>query len=127
MLEQSTLSQHLLSRQHDWYRRGIRKIAQFDPGWVVVVLTYFAVFGSMLLYSDFLPFTFDNNESFAVYWHARNMYEYGIADSSGLADESFSYDTAAHPYVYTHAGESARLFAYLLYVLGREPSSCRLP
>jgi hypothetical protein len=92
--------------------------AQLDPVWLAVLACYVAVFGGILIYSDFLPYTFDNNESFSAFWHARNMYEYGIANSSGLADESFSYDAAAHPYVYTHAGASPRLFAYLMYALG---------
>jgi hypothetical protein len=108
-------------------RSAIKKLAQLDAAWLAsqldaawltVLLCYCAVFGGILIYSDFLPYTFDNNESFSAFWHARNMYEYGIANSSGLADESFSYDAAAHPYVYTHAGASPRLFAYLLYVLG---------
>jgi hypothetical protein len=96
----------------------MRKLAHFDAAWLVVLLSYFAIFGGMLVYSDFLPFTFDNNESFAAYWHARNMYEYGIGSSSGLPDESVSNDAAAHPYLYTHAGASPRLFAYVVYVLG---------
>src|SRR5260221_13502603 len=96
----------------------MRKLTQLDPAWFVVLAAYVAVFGGMLIYSDFLPFTFDNNESFSAYWHARNMYEYGIASSSGLPDESLSNDAAAHPYLYTHAGASPRLFAYVLYVLG---------
>jgi hypothetical protein len=106
------------SAEHDWYRGAVRKLAQLDAAWLAVLVCYCAVFGGILLYSNFLPYTFDNNESFSAFWHARNMYEYGIANSSGLADESFSYDAAAHPYVYTHAGASPRLFAYLLYVLG---------
>jgi hypothetical protein len=106
------------SAEHDWYRGAARKLAQLDAGWLCVLLCYCAVFGGILLYSNLLPYTFDNNESFSAFWHARNMYEYGIANSSGLADESFSYAAAAHPYVYTHAGASPRLFAYLLYVLG---------
>jgi hypothetical protein len=96
----------------------MRKLAQLDAAWLAVLFCYCAVFGGILVYSDFLPYTFDNNESFSAFWHARNMYEYGIANSSGLADEAFSYDAAAHPYVYTHAGASPRLFAYVLYLLG---------
>jgi hypothetical protein len=96
----------------------MRRLAQVDAARLAVLLSYFTVFGGMLVYSDFLPFTFDNNESFSAYWHARNMYEYGIASSSGLPDESLSNDAAAHPYLYTHAGASPRLFAYVLYVLG---------
>jgi hypothetical protein len=118
MLERLTLSQHLLSRQQVWYRAAMRRFARLDAAWLVVLLSYFAIFGGMLVYSDFLPFTFDNNESFAAYWHARNMYEYGVASSSGLPDEALSNDAAAHPYLYTHAGASPRLFAYVLYVLG---------
>jgi hypothetical protein len=106
------------SAEHDWYRGAVRKLARLDAAWLTVLLCYCAVFGGILIYSNFLPYTFDNNESFSAFWHARNMYEYGIANSSGLADESFSYDAAAHPYVYTHAGASPRLFAYLLYALG---------
>ena len=112
------MSQHSLSRQHDWFGRALGQFAQLDAAWLVVLLAYFAVFGGMLVYSDFLPFTFDNNESFAAYLHARNMYEFGIVSSSGLPDESLSNDAAAHPYLYTHAGASPRLFAYVLYVLG---------
>jgi hypothetical protein len=104
--------------EHDWYRGAVRRLARLDPVWLAVLACYVAVFGGILVYSNFLPYTFDNNESFSAFWHARNMYEYGIANSSGLADESFSYDPASHPYVYTHAGASPRLFAYLLYVLG---------
>ena len=96
----------------------MRRLAQVDAAWLAVLLSYFAVFGGMLVYSDFLPFTFDNNESFAAYLHARNMYEFGIVSSSGLPDESLSNDAAAHPYLYTHAGASPRLFAYVIYVLG---------
>src|SRR3981189_729038 len=105
----------------------MRKLAQFDAAWLVVLLSYFAIFGGILVYSDFLPFTFDNNESFSAYWHARNMYEYGIASSFGLADEAFSYDAVAHPYVYTHAGASPRLFAYLLYLVGIRTVQAQIP
>ena len=93
-------------------------LARHDRAWLAVLLAYVAIFGGILVYSDFLPFTFDNNESFSAFWHARNLFEYGIANSSGLADEAFSYSAAAHPYAYTHAGASPRLFAYLLYVVG---------
>jgi hypothetical protein len=99
-------------------RAGLRFLTRLDAAWLGVLLCYVAVFGGILVYSNFLPYTFDNNESFSAFWHARNMYEYGIANSSGLADESFSYEAAAHPYVYTHAGASPRLFAYVLYALG---------
>jgi hypothetical protein len=75
--------------EHDWYRGAVRKLASLDGAWLIVLLCYCAIFGGILVYSNFLPYTFDNNESFSAFWHGRNMYEYGIANSSGLADESF--------------------------------------
>jgi hypothetical protein len=83
--------------EHDWYRGAVRKLASLDGAWLIVLLCYCAIFGGILVYSNFLPYTFDNNESFSAFWHGRNMYEYGIANSSGLADESFSYDPADSP------------------------------
>jgi hypothetical protein len=106
------------SAEHEWYRGAVSKLVQLDRAWLAVLLCYCAVFGGILLYSNFLPYTFDNNESFSTFWRAREMYEYGIANSSGLPDKSFSYNAAAHRSVYTHAGASPQLFAYLLYVLG---------
>jgi hypothetical protein len=50
------------SAEHDWYRGAVRKLAQVDAAWVAVVLCYCAVFGGILIYSDFLPYTLDNNE-----------------------------------------------------------------
>ena len=35
-----------------------------------------------------------------------------------MADESFAYHEAAHPYVHTHQGNFPRVFAYVIYVLG---------
>jgi hypothetical protein len=106
------------SAEHEWYRGAVSKLVQLDRAWLAVLLCYCAVFGGILLYSNFLPYTFDNNESFSTFWRAREMYEYGIANSFGLPDKSFSYNAAAHRSVYTHAGASPQLFAYLLYVLG---------
>jgi hypothetical protein len=89
-----------------------------NAGLVAVLAAHLIIFGFILVDADFLPFAIDNNESFAAWWHARNMHAYGFASTSGLADESFSYDRAAHPFLYSHSGASPRLFAYLLFALG---------
>jgi hypothetical protein len=117
-LQTETVVATTSSAEHGWYRGAVRKLAQLDAGWLAILLCYCAVFGGILLYSNFLPYTFEKNESFSTFWHAREMYEYGIAKNSGLPDKSLSYNAAGHGYVYTHAGASPQLFAYLLYVMG---------
>lgn len=78
----------------------MRKLAQLDAAWLTVFLCYCTVFGGILVYSDSLAYTIGNNESVSTFRHARHMYEHGIANSSGLRDESFSQDAAAQPYLY---------------------------
>src|SRR5262249_14678912 len=58
------------SAEHDWYRGAVRKLrssTRRDAAWLGVLLCYCAVFGGILLYSNFLPYTFDNNESFSAF------------------------------------------------------------
>jgi hypothetical protein len=73
-----------LPRGQDRYGEAIRKLAQLDPVWLAVLFCYCAVFGGILVYSGFLPYTFDNNESFSAFWHARNMY---LSNQNVLASE----------------------------------------
>ena len=84
----------------------------------VVLVAAVAVYVWLYLTGGGLPYVMDNNESFSTLWHARNIYEFGIQESWGLADESFGWDAAAHPYVHTHQGNWPRLFGYLIYLLG---------
>lgn len=88
--------------------------------WPEIILSaiYVLVFGHLLGASGFLPYVMDNNESFSAFWHARNLFEFGLGKSFGLADESFAYFSAAHPFVHTHQGNFPRLFALLIYALG---------
>jgi len=79
---------------------------------------YILLFGYLLIETGSLPYVMDNNESFSAFWRARNLYEFGLAKSFGLADESFAYLDAAHPYVHTHQGNFPRVFAFLIYALG---------
>ena len=81
-------------------------------------ILYVLFFGYLLFETDFLPYVLDGNESFSAFWHARNLYEYGLSKSFGLADESFAFHEAAHPYVHTHQGNFPRVFAFLIYALG---------
>jgi hypothetical protein len=85
---------------------------------LAVALVYVVLYGSLLLKTDALPYVMDNNESFSSLWHAANLYEFGAAQSYGLADEAISPDAAAHPYVHTHQGNFPRLFAFLIYAAG---------
>ncbi|MCP4005674.1 MAG: hypothetical protein GY725_15905 [bacterium] len=79
---------------------------------------YVLVFGSLLVATDFLPYVFDNNESFSAYFHALNLHDYGFEKSFGITDESFAFHAEAHPYAYTHGGNFPRFPVLLLYVLG---------
>ena len=74
----------------------------------------------MLVASDGLPYVMDNNETFSAWWHAYNSIHFDLTKSAGLADESFAFHAAAHPYVHTHQGNFPRLYALLLLILGVE-------
>ncbi|MGE3908221.1 MAG: hypothetical protein AB7K36_02635 [Chloroflexota bacterium] len=87
-------------------------------GLLLVLLTYLLLYGWLLIRTDFLPYVYDNNESFSSLWHAYSLYHFDIRDSAGLTDEAFSPHPEAHPFVHTHQGNAPRLFAYVLYVLG---------
>jgi hypothetical protein len=87
--------------------------------WLIAVLVaYVLIYGGLLIATDGLPYIIDNNESFSSLWHAANLYDFGLSQSYGLADESFSPHAAAHPYVHTHQGNLPRLFAFLIYAVG---------
>jgi hypothetical protein len=79
---------------------------------------FVAIQGWMLARSDFLPYVFDNNESFSAFVHGKNMYEFDQQKSRWLTDEAYGSDPSAHPYVYTHQGNFPRMFTFLLYAAG---------
>lgn len=81
-------------------------------------LAYVLIYGWLLAKSNLFPYVMDNNESFSSLWHAYNLFNFDFFKSFGLADESFAYHQAAHPYVHTHQGNFPRLFALLIYLLG---------
>lgn len=85
---------------------------------VLACALYVVLYAALLVETGGLPYVMDNNESFSSLWHARNLFEYGLSGSFGLADEAFSPHEPAHPYVHTHQGNFPRLFAYVIYVLG---------
>jgi hypothetical protein len=76
------------------------------------------VISGLLAWTHLLPYGSDNNESFSMFTHARNLLQFGFGQSMGLTDEAYSHDSSAHPYVYTHDGNLPRLFVYLLMRLG---------
>ncbi|RMF09324.1 MAG: hypothetical protein D6763_07920, partial [Alphaproteobacteria bacterium] len=95
-----------------------RDLLSFGAGLVVLLAIYFVLYGALLVASDFVPYVFDNNESFSNLNHARNLITFGVAKSIGLADEAVSPFAAAHPVVHTHQGNWPRLFSSTLYILG---------
>jgi hypothetical protein len=87
-------------------------------GWIIVLVGFCGVYGSLLSRAGGLPFGIDNNESFSSLVHAQNLYRYDFWRSLGLTDESYGGTQAAHPFIHSHQGNFPRLYAYLLYVLG---------
>jgi hypothetical protein len=87
-------------------------------GLFVVLSVYLCLYGYFLWVTGSLPYVMDNNESWSVLWHAANLANFGLSESFGLADESFSPHAAAHPFVHTHQGNFPRFFGLLLYLLG---------
>jgi len=85
---------------------------------LLLAALYAVGYGSLLVYTDFLPYVFDNNESFSAFVHGSNLYHFGVEKSFGLTDEAYGPDPAAHPYVYTHQGNFPRLVAFLMYAAG---------
>lgn len=79
---------------------------------------YFFIAGSLLLYTDFIPYVLDNNESFSAFVHGSNLFHFDFLKSFGLTDEAYGPDPAAHPYVYTHQGNFPRLVSFLMYGVG---------
>ncbi len=87
-------------------------------GLFLVFSLYFLIYGYFLLKTNFLPYVFDNNETFSCLTHAKSLYDFGWGFTYGLTDESFGISPESHPYVYTHQGNFPRIYAYFLYCLG---------
>ncbi|MCC7370140.1 MAG: hypothetical protein IT306_17070 [Chloroflexi bacterium] len=99
-------------------RSPARVVSLASIGPLAVAVAFLAIFGWMLLASDFLPYVTDNNESFSSLWHAYNLYHFDIRGTAGLTDEASSPHPEAHAFLHTHQGNVPRLFAFVLYVLG---------
>ena len=85
---------------------------------LIVLLSYLIIYLMFLWGTNFLPYVFDNNETFSSLIHAKNIFHFGIKSSFGLSDESYGLLKIAHPYVYTHQGNFPRIYSLLLYCLG---------
>ncbi len=97
-----------LVRREDWaYLAAAVAIFVLSVGW-------------LLVYSNFIPYVTDGNESFSSYIHAKNMKQFGIRATMGLTDEANPPDARAHPYVYTHQGNFPRFASWVLLLLGIE-------
>lgn len=86
--------------------------------WRCVLAAYILAFGILLLATKGYPYVFDNNESYSCWWHARSLWENGVAQTKGLTDEVFAHHPEASPYIHSHQGNFPRLFTFLLYALG---------
>ncbi len=95
-------------------------------GFAIPAVVYALLYGGLLLWTHGLPYAVDNNETFSSLWHARHLYEGGVSQTKGLADEVFAWHAAASPYVHTHQGNFPRLFALLLYVLGARSAESQI-
>ena len=91
-----------------------------------VFLSYLFLYFTFLYKTNFLPYVFDNNETFSNLMHTQNLFLFGFKSTFGLADESFSILKEAHPYVYTHQGNFPRLFSLLLYCLGARSAESQI-
>lgn len=98
--------------------RLLRHGARGSTPLIILVVLYCALYSGLLMSSGFLPYVFDNNESFSNLNHARNLIGFGVADSAGLADEAVSPKAEAHPVVHTHQGNMPRLYAAILHLIG---------
>lgn len=98
---------------------ALRQLASLRQWYLSAALgLYVVVVGFLLVWSQFLPYGSDNNESFSAFTHARNLLHFGVGPSRGLTDEAYSGSPAAHPYVYTHEGNFPRLPVYAMMRLG---------
>lgn len=84
----------------------------------IVLLSYLIIYLIYLILTNFLPYGFDNNETFSSLVHAKNLYNFGFRNSFGLTEEAYGLLKSAHPYVYTHQGNFPRFYTYFLYCLG---------
>jgi len=115
-MRQGRESPSLRARWSEAYKRGLG----------AVILAYCVCLGSLLAFTDGLPYVLDNNETFSSLIHARNMLRFDIRETRGLTDEAYGLAPAQHPYVYTHGGNFPRLYTLLLYVLGARSAEAQI-
>ena len=100
------------------HTNSMNNVLSYSRGFILLAVSYGALYGGLLLYTHGLPYVMDNNESFSSLWHAYNLFHFDFSNSMGLADESFAFHPEAHPYAHTHQGNFPRLFAAFIYALG---------
>jgi hypothetical protein len=93
----------------------------FTRNLIILAALYAVLIAALLLASNGVPYVMDNNETWSNLGHAKNAFDYGLANSSGLADEGNEFSGQrpdAHPLVHTHQGNFPRLLATALYAAG---------
>lgn len=104
----------------------INKENRFTFYMMLSLAIYIVVYSTFLYVSDFLPYVFDNNETYSSLVHAYNMYFGDWGNHFGLADEAFSPDPAAHPIVHTHQGNWPRILAFILFAVGARSAESQI-
>ena len=99
-------------------RTVLRIDAATALGLGLVLACYLAVTAWLLVVGQGRPYVYDNNESYSSFWHGYSLYQFGLGNGAGLADEAFSPHPEAHPFVHTHQGNLPRLYSWLLYAAG---------
>jgi len=85
---------------------------------IFLVSIYSIFYGWVLSSSQGLPYVMDNNETYSSIAHARSIENFGIDKSFGLADEVFSPNINASPFVHSHQGNYPRLFSWVIHKMG---------
>jgi hypothetical protein len=95
-----------------------RALSSFWILLVVLLCFHQLYYGWILFEARLVPYLMDGNETFSVFWHAHNLYNYSFWKTLGLTDDSLSTLAAAHPFFHTHQGNMPRLFGFVIYALG---------
>jgi hypothetical protein len=98
----------------------VKKLAQFDTGWLTVFLCYCTVFGSILVHSDFLPDTLENSEPVSALprLFSDALYALGIRLELQSAVTVFTVGLLGFWFAYRFLAEiSTRLYATIACLL----------
>lgn len=100
--------------------------SKYQVALLVILTLYVTIYWWFMHRADYLPYVFDNNETYSSLVHAYNMYFGDWGKHFGLTDESFNPDPDAHPYLHTHQGNWPRILAFILFILGSRSAESQI-